>query len=534
MGFEPLSKTMILRMAASLLIGLLILAAARQANRTPARVSARAAGMAGRWLVGLSTAWILAWLAIAAVRITYPHELEWVGGAVLDHCRRVAAGLPIYDAPSRDWVPFMYGPLYYWLGAPLVAVFPGHPFLGLRILSILSAVGSAALVFAWVRALSTTQNVLWALAAVGMMFAAYRMTGAWYDIERIDSVFLLCCLGALFLVEQYNTNQARPAYLAGAAALLLAAFLTKQQGLAFGAAAAVGMVLRGHVRAGAGFSGLAALMCAAAAAALTWRTDGWYWEYAVRQPGRLGWETGLAAQFLLDALLLAPSLALLLAARGCSTTTTREPSDCRLLYCGLAAAWIVSFVSRARWGGDQNVLIPCYVLTFACASVAASRISLRGSSHAALASFAMVGQMLVLAYNPLAQVPTETQRKAGTAYREVLRQEEARGRVLSLDHAGLLRQPGTHTLALRDWLAAGNPLPPDFTQALRERYWSAVVLDGLPDPKSPLHGEILRFYAPVSAPGIAQPWTVTGYPTPTPAKPVWILRPRAESPQPAP
>ena len=49
--------------------------------------------------------WALIWLAIALVRLRYPYELEWAGGAMRDHCEQVLAGRSLYPAPGAGWVP---------------------------------------------------------------------------------------------------------------------------------------------------------------------------------------------------------------------------------------------------------------------------------------------------------------------------------------------------------------------------------------------------------------------------------------------
>jgi hypothetical protein len=53
---------------------------------------------------------------VIASRIRYPHDLEWMTGSVLDHVERVRNGVPVYTAPTARWIPFLYPPLFYWLG----------------------------------------------------------------------------------------------------------------------------------------------------------------------------------------------------------------------------------------------------------------------------------------------------------------------------------------------------------------------------------------------------------------------------------
>ena len=104
-----------------------------------------------RWVVSaLAVGLFAVYLAIVPARIAYPFELEWMEGACVDHVRRVLAGQPLYVAPSLDFVPFVYPPLYFWLSAALARV-TGIGFLPLRLVSSVSSLGCFALIFLMVR-----------------------------------------------------------------------------------------------------------------------------------------------------------------------------------------------------------------------------------------------------------------------------------------------------------------------------------------------------------------------------------------------
>ena len=72
----------------------------------------------GLWVLLLAGSLAAAcWFAYAVShRLLYPHELEWMEGALADHAARVADGLPLYCEPSAEHVPFLYSPLLFWLG----------------------------------------------------------------------------------------------------------------------------------------------------------------------------------------------------------------------------------------------------------------------------------------------------------------------------------------------------------------------------------------------------------------------------------
>ena len=60
-------------------------------------------------LVGM--AYVVAYVAIAFTRMTYPYEVNWFEGSSVDLVRRILAGQSIYVAPSIEFIPHIYAPL---------------------------------------------------------------------------------------------------------------------------------------------------------------------------------------------------------------------------------------------------------------------------------------------------------------------------------------------------------------------------------------------------------------------------------------
>src|SRR5262245_50878569 len=112
----------------------------RSPQPSPARTTgpARAAGPdpAVALALALACAYVLAFVIVAVARLPYPFELEWLEGVVLEHVHRVLAGQPIYVAPSVDFVPLNYTPLYYYVSAAFAAAL-GPGFVALRLVSLL-------------------------------------------------------------------------------------------------------------------------------------------------------------------------------------------------------------------------------------------------------------------------------------------------------------------------------------------------------------------------------------------------------------
>ena len=145
-------------------------------------------------------------------------------GSIVDHVRRVLVGEPIYGPPSVEFVPYIYTPLYYYVSALPSLVF-GPGLFSLRIVSILSIIGCFAAIFFLVRR-ETSSNFYGYLSA-SLFAATFSLSGSWFDLARVDSLFLVLILLGIYLLrrsESWITDA-----LAGAVFAL--SFLTKQTGL---------------------------------------------------------------------------------------------------------------------------------------------------------------------------------------------------------------------------------------------------------------------------------------------------------------
>ena len=129
--------------------------------------------------VAASVAVLVVLWAIAA-RVTVPFALEWQEPAMLEHALRVRSGEPLYVAPSVDFAPYPYPPLFHGLGAALMGVF-GESLAVLRLVSLMGValiLGSLLLSFRWLAG--------W--VACGLFAATYGWTGSWLDVARVDSL----------------------------------------------------------------------------------------------------------------------------------------------------------------------------------------------------------------------------------------------------------------------------------------------------------------------------------------------------------
>ena len=191
----------------------------------------------------------LAYLRLGLARVAYPYALDLVEEGMVMQAWRVAQGLPVFVPPNAEFVPQVYMPLFTWLGGLLMRL-TGFGFWPLRLISFLSVVGTAVLIFIIGWRESCDQSIAGKTAAFvgsGLFLGGYRLVGGWYDLARVDALFAFLSLAGLALVvygrrggTQRGTEETQSfteIKIMLGAVLLGLAFLTKQNGLLLAAVA---------------------------------------------------------------------------------------------------------------------------------------------------------------------------------------------------------------------------------------------------------------------------------------------------------
>jgi hypothetical protein len=304
-------------------------------------------------LGALAAGYLLLYLALAWKRVPYPFELEWLEGSVVHVVGRLLEGEPIYVKPSVEFASHGYTPLYYWISAA-VARFTGLGFLPLRLVSFASILGVFALLFAFAR--RETGSALVGLVAAGMFAATFREAGAWFDIARVDSLFLLLTLAAAW-ASRFGIGGRRAAAVSGL--LFFLAYLAKQSALLVAACVGVWWLLASRQRAvvfGAAF----AIPLLVSAWILDRVYDGWYIYYTVETISEhpVLWQLAVPfwVQYVLRPVPLAFGVAVWFLAR-----RLLEGSRQAWFHPALAAGMIgVAWSSRMHLGGYDNVAMTAY------------------------------------------------------------------------------------------------------------------------------------------------------------------------------
>jgi Dolichyl-phosphate-mannose-protein mannosyltransferase len=364
---------------------------------------------------------IATYVWVAAHRLGYPYEVDWMEGGSVALAARAAAGHSLYVAPSLAYVGWTYPPLYYWVAAAVSKV-TGVGFFALRLLSLTASLAAMATLGAMVW--RETRDRVAGLVAAGLFAATFVISGAWFDTGRVDSLFI-----ALTLLTLAWGRRARGVVGGmGLGALAFLAFFTKQTALV---AVLPALLYLGASRPRVGIPALLTLLGLAvvSTAGLDAATHGWYRYYVfselsgqswAQQVWMSFWENDIwRRQWPLVALLVAGGAGLWWEARG--RVSWRSPAA----YHVVAAAGLIlsAWLSRLHTGGFLNVLMPAYAALALLAGLVYGAVARRArdrpcgwrSCTGALVALALLAQVALLGYRPATQIPTAAQRAAGAA-----------------------------------------------------------------------------------------------------------------------
>ena len=416
-----------------------------------------------RWsAAALGLAGIAGYLVLALLRIGYPFALELLESNSLVEVHRILAGQPLYAAPSVSYVADGYPPLYFGVAAAVASVL-GQSYLALRLVSLLSSLACFAITARLVQ--RETGSLAAGTAAAGLLAATYSATSSWFDVGRVDSLFLALSIAGLYAARWAR----RPSGAIITGLLLAAAFLTKQTGLAEGVAVLGALGCGPRRRLALLAAGVYAAVVGMSTLGLGLASHGWYVYYVFEQMGEHALSSAAAGQFLTRYLL--PTLGIAVAAA--VVGARRMPL---VLLAGCLALAAESLAALVHTGGGVNDMLPAYLVVALLAGLALGGRPEPATASASryatlLAGGLVVAQLGVLAtgFHPGAAIPRPADRVAGSRLTAGLR---ALGGTIAVPAdpalalmAGL---PATEDqLAAVDVLRASDPVAKaDFTRSV--------------------------------------------------------------------
>ncbi len=440
------------------------------------------------------------YLFTALPRIFYPYDLDFIEDSMLMQAWQFARGLPVYAAPSVLFAPHQYMPLYSWLGG-LILQITGPSFASLRLFSFAAVVTTTALIFYIARRETGARWI--AFVCASLYLAGFRLTGQWYELVRVDSLFVALSLAGMTLAIYSGGRAGR---MIVSALVLALAFWTKQTALLYGIGIAFFLVLQFGKR--AGWFIIPYLVCIALPVWLiNSATDGWFWYHAFTLQGADPIEFGRAVNFVTSELfgvmagvsLLALAVAFL-AFRNAGDPFALIRAQPWLL--AIAMGVTISAIGRAAVGGNLNNLMSAYTLLCLAPALVYKEFSkarlpsyLTHSRIEILIVVVLLLQFALIAYNPFRYIPTDAMRKAGDNL--IARIASSEGNVLVMMHpyyalrAG--KEPSAQILTL--WYPharGGLPLPADLVQRFEMKHYAMIISDESDFEREPALLELLN------------------------------------------
>jgi hypothetical protein len=442
------------------------------------------------------------YLVLSCYRVSHPFELEWMESGSLEHVMRLLRGEALYVSPSIDFVPYPYPPFYYYLSA-WVAKLVGADLATLRVVSIASSIGTAALIARFVARESGRSVYGW--IAAGVFLGTWRASGLYFDVGRVDSLFTFLVIGSLYLLR-FASGRSMLLASAGVATL---AVMTKQTAAApLGLIAlwcvwadwrAHGLDLRSSLRwkRVIGFALPFAVGVCAATIVLE-MSSGHFLQYVVGvQPGHaIKW--GMIGWFFWhDLLLCLPLFSVAIGAwlgllSPSGESPGRDERERRIFHLlALVGVLVACLVPRVKVGGAANNLILVHAWLCVGFGVAVARLAQwiprarprwgERFDFPLVVACALLLQLLVLARVPHGYLPSQQDLQAGRALA---------ARIASIDGELLMpvqshiagevgRRVFAHQMPVTDYDRSGLPdaeaLLESYREAIRSRRFAAVV-----------------------------------------------------------
>lgn len=421
----------------------------------------------------------------ALPRIVYPYDLDFDEDSILMQTLRLVQGQPVYVPPNAVFNPHVYMPFYFWLGSWLIRL-TGPNLVPLRLLSLAATLTTTALIYFIAR--RESRHAWIALACAGLYLGGYRINGFWYEVIRVDSLFVALLLGGLALGIYAGGSKAR---LMLSAFVLALSFFTKQSGAFIGAGLGIYLLLISWRRA-LWFLVPFGVLTLAPLFALDLVTGGWF-SYHVFYIGSADpIELGRLVQFIsldlistMGALTLMALLAALWSIRAHGWGILKaEP-----WLIALALAILISALGRARVGGNLNNRMPAYALLCLAPALLFNAWSktpvLRLPCNLRLSPEPLVAALILLqfalgAYYPPRYIPTAQMRASGDRLIERIAAVDGPVFVMMHPFYALLAGKETSTQMATLWYVRHRgelPFPEDFVDRLQSRYYTAIISD---------------------------------------------------------
>ena len=307
--------------------------------------------------LAIAAVYVVGPIAAAVMRIVYPFQLDRFEGPMLQEVRRLTLGQQIYVPPGLEYVPTLYGPLYFYLSAGL-ATLTGVSFTPLRIISLIASIGAAC--FVYLLASRDARSPLAGVLAACLFLGAADVRAGGLETVRVDALCVLFLTGAIYtarLADFHSSSRSRLSALCGL--LVGLALLTKQTASVMALALLVLALPSARSRLLPYAAGLV-LPVATAGLYLQFSSDGWARFYLIDLPRNHALDWSLLVGFWTDNLLPYMAIPLVLGAVYLMRRTLQRDSTAWFYLLAGGGMVAISWISVLNTGSAANTLRPAY------------------------------------------------------------------------------------------------------------------------------------------------------------------------------
>jgi len=410
-----------------------------------------------------------------SLRLFYPFEINWLEGEIFINTLRVFEGKDIYQNPASGFITEIYPPVFYWTGSVFFLIF-GKNIWALRLISLCSF----TLLIFLIQRISTQEKkgTTASLTAITIFVALYQANGTWYDVARVDMLFLCIAVTGLYFIS--FTKSYLKLFLG--TSILILSFFTKQVGIFFISIACLYIFLSDRKK-GILFTVTSFSILTLSVYLYNWFTDGWFLVYIFDNPRHITISESFISDITSDILPFLPILLFVILDIFRRIFRKREQPDIWDL------AFLISIFSflfiRCRTGSHLNDHIP---LTYFTAVIFSFKIFNKDSyilkrkfNIKTISIVILLIQMCILLYNPLKYIPNQNSEYFGKNFIKRIRDIE--GEVFMPYHQfyAYLAGKKTYLSAGAHWAyRIGNYYyPEEVINKLRSKKFSIVIIDDL-------------------------------------------------------
>ncbi|HJQ13183.1 MAG TPA: glycosyltransferase family 39 protein, partial [Anaerolineales bacterium] len=434
-------------------------------------------------VVLIAIAFIALFFYTALPRLHYPYDLDFIEDSMLIQSLRIAEGQPVYLPPNAEFNPHVYMPLFFWLGAILFKIGGPSLFL-LRLISLSATLTTTVLIY--LIALRESGLRWIAIACAGLFLGGYRINGFWYEVARVDSLFIALMLAGFALAIYAGSSNWR---LVLSAVFIASAAFTKQTGFLVAIGFSLYLLIKIRRRAWIfllAFGALAVIPLFV----LNRSTNGWFFYHIFyigsADPVEIRRLINFLTKELFGIVTGLSVLALLAVILGVWRSGPKVLREQPWLF-AIGMALIISSLGRMRVGGNLNNRMPAYALLCIAPAIwmqMSPDNRIRKESAIPWRNWVAISLILLQfwlgRYDPKRFIPTSSMRKSGD---DLIQQiGSLSGPIFVMMHpyytlmAG--KEPSSQMATIWYVRHRGElPLPNDFVRRIQNHYYSAIISD---------------------------------------------------------